>query len=90
MIEKILYYDIGLRLKDFYDSLLKINQIVNGNIKKIQKESELGAKIKDILSTFKQSPERPLTRLTEKEAPKHQRTQSLSKVDELQNRKFIE
>jgi len=88
MIEKILYYDIGLRMKGLYDSLLKINQNLNGNIKKIQKESELGAKIKDILSTFKQSPDRSMISVQEKEAPssKHKRTQSLSKVDELQNR----
>ena len=87
MIEKILYYDIGLRMKGLYDSLLKINQNLNGNIKKIQKESELGAKIKDILSTFKQSPDRSMISVQEKEVPssKHKRTQSLSKVDELQN-----
>jgi len=84
MVEKILYYDIGLRLRGFYDSLLKINQIINTNIKKVSKESELGAKIKDILSTFKQSPAEQQT--LPKEFSPSEKNQSFSRVDELQKR----
>jgi len=85
MVEKILYYDIGLRLRGFYDSLLKINQIINGNIKKVTKEAELGAKIKDILSTFKQSPAERQSIPKEEFSPSA-KDQSFSRVEELQKR----
>ncbi len=83
MVEKILYYDIGLRLRGFYDSLLKINQIINTNIKSVTKESELGAKIKDILSTFKQSPAERQSIPKEEFSPSS-KDQSFTRVDELQ------
>ena len=56
MIEKILHYDIDLRIKYLSNSLSKITHVINGDISKIKKESELQAKINDILSSFKQSP----------------------------------
>ena len=88
MVEKILYYDIGLRLRGFYDSLLKISQIINANIKKVTKESELGAKIKDILSTFKQSPAERQSIPKEDEFSPSSKDQSFTRVEELQKSTF--
>ena len=83
MIEKILYYDIEVRLSGFNECLSKISQILNGNINKIKKESELQAKINDILSAFKQSP----TRASASKHPNlfsYDKSGPSSKIDDLQ------
>lgn len=82
MIEKIVYYDIELRLKSFYAALKKTTQIVDGNINKIKKESELEAKIKDILSTFKRTPD---INSRVQELSSYEKTMGFSKLDDLQN-----
>ena len=53
MIEKIVYSDIDVRFKMVYESMGKINNILDKNINLIKRESELEAKIDDILAYFK-------------------------------------
>lgn len=84
MIEKILYYDIDCRLRNFQDSLKKITHMIDGSIKKIKKESELGQKIKDILSTFKQPPGEPFRTIKTPEGPSFDKS-TFSKLDDLQH-----
>lgn len=49
LIEKIVYADIDVRFRMVHDSMSKINKILDVNITKIKRESELEAKIDDIL-----------------------------------------
>jgi hypothetical protein len=79
MIEKIVYYDIETRMRSFHESLSKITKILDGNIKKIKKESELEAKIKDIVKAFKQSPN-----VGHQDIPVYDRSAG-AKIEELQN-----
>jgi len=53
IIEKIVYTDIENRLRGFHESLSRISQIIDGNLIKIKKESELEGKIDDILAPLR-------------------------------------
>ena len=84
MIEKIVYYDIEARMRSFHESIGKITKILDGNIKKIKKESELEAKIKDIVKAFKQSPS-DYASIGHHDVAAYERPAGFAKIEELQN-----
>ena len=79
-----MYYDIESRLESMKDPLGKITNILNGSIKKIMKESELGAKINDILSNFESLSEGPSSVKNEGTSV-YEKPVNITKIDELQS-----
>lgn len=59
LIEKIVYSDIEVRFKMLNDSMGKVNSILDRNIHKIKRESDLEAKIDDMLAYLKPESSNP-------------------------------